>query len=209
MLGFILVCLWLFIFGLISYFLIKYLKINNFLLIIIFVWSFFMIFISIFQFMILFSFKYLENKSKYYYINNKCYWNEKNSIYDMFSNKMYMDLYADYSLSDKRYSENIANSEGGRFVYIGEVVHGSFCIVMSCIIMYLFFFNFNKKSIYLFSIINSSIQIALITWYLVSVFIELQYNKNNKFWWPPLLWNILWIIFPLYIMYFSFIKLNH
>jgi hypothetical protein len=167
-----------------------------------------MIFISIFEFMILFSFTYLENKSNYYYSNNKCYWNEVNSIYDMFSNKMYMDLYADYSLSDKRYSENIINSEGSRFVYIGEVVHGSFCIIMSCIIMYLFFFNFNIKSIYLFSLIYSSIQFALITWYLVSVFIEMKYKQNDKFWWPPLLWNVLWIIFPLYIIYFSFIKLN-
>ena len=66
-----------------------------------------MVFVGIFELLLLFYYEYLENKGKGYYKNNNCYWLEDNNVSDMFSYKMYMDLYADYSLSDKRYCRKI------------------------------------------------------------------------------------------------------
>jgi len=201
--GSLLVILWLIVFFTANYFICKSYGINKPILITIFVWSFLMIFVGIFEMMLLFNMNYLENKSKYYYTDNKCYWNDNVSISDALSYKMYMDLYADYSLSDKRYGQNISTNEGCRFVMIGEIVHGIFCFIMSFIIMYFFFIDYNKLSIYISSIIFMGIQFALIVWYLVSVFIEMIYVKNESFWWPPLLWNLPWVIVPIYIIYGS------
>jgi hypothetical protein len=117
-----------------------------------------------------------------------------------------MDLYADYSLSDKRYCESTTN-EGFRFVATGEVIHGLFCFLMSSIVLYFYFFNFNELYIYLSAIIYSAIQFALITWYLSSTFLEMKFCENDKFWFPPLLWNVPWVIIPLYIIYESIKKI--
>ena len=203
MLGCNLVILWLSLFSIASYMLCSYLKLDSVLMRTIFTWTFFMMFVSLFEAMLLVYYKYLETKGNYYYDENKCYWNEENSVCDIFSYKMYMDLYADYSLSDKRYCDNLIRNEGCRFVLQGEIIHGLFCFIMSIIIMYFYFFDFNKLYIYLSSIVFSSIQFALITWYLVTVFVEMYFVKNEKLWWCPLLWNVPWVIVPQYIIYFA------
>ena len=199
--GGLLVILWLIIFSILSYVFCKMLKLETPLLRTIFVWSFCMVFVAIFEMLLLFYYEYLENKGKHYYKHNTCYWLEDNSIFDMFSYKMYMDLYADYSLSDKRYCEKITN-EGNRFVLQGELVHGAFCILLTPFIFY-HFINFNELYIYLYAIIFVSIQFALIVWYLSSVFVEMRFVENKQFWAPPLLWNVPWIIIPLYVIYYG------
>jgi len=207
MLGYNLVILWLIIFSILSYILTLFLNIKTKLLCVIFVWTFLMVFVYIFEILLLFHYSYLEKKGKYYYEESKCYWLEDNKINDIFSYKMYMDLYADYSLSDKRYCENFVLDEGNRFVLLGEVIHGFFCVIMTSIILYLFFFNYNEIYIYISSIIFSSIQFAIIIWYLASVFLEMKYKKNEQFWPYPLLWNVPWIILPLYIIYHGIIEI--
>ena len=201
MLGYNLVSLWLLVFSAISYVACQYLQLKSALLCTILVWTLFMVCVSIFEMMLLFYYEYLEEKGKQYYKEKKCYWFEDNSIWDIFSYKMYMDLYADYSLSDKRYCDNLNKNEGARFVLTGEVIHGLFCILFAPIILY-FFVNYNELNIYLSSIIFVAIQFALIVWYLVSVFLEMKFVKNENFWWPPLLWNVPWVIIPPYVVYY-------
>ena len=203
----VLVIVWLTLFFLSCFFLCKYLNINDVLNRTIFCWSFCMVFVGIFEMMLLFNMTYLENKGKSYYHDNKCYWLDDISMTDMFSSKMYMDLYADYSLSDKRYCHNVNNIPCSRFVLSGEVVHGIFCLMLAPIILYLFCIKSPEINIFLTSIIFSSVQFAIIIWYLSTVFIEMNFVKNDKFWWPPLLWNVPWVIIPIYIIYNSFRKL--
>jgi hypothetical protein len=205
MLGGYLVILWLSIFSIVSYVFSSMLKLKTALLRTIFVWTFCMIFVGIFELLLLFYYEYLQNKGKYYYKNNNCYWSEDNSILDMFSYKMYMDLYADYSLCDKRYCKKIIN-QGSRFVILGELTHGFFCLLLAPIILY-YFINFNELYIYLLSIIFVAIQFGLIIWYLASVFVEMYFVKNDKFWCPPLLWNVPWVIVPLYVIYYGIIEI--
>ena len=205
MLGGYLVILWLSIFSILSYFFCSILKIKTVLLRTIFVWTFCMMFIGIFELLILFYYEYLQNKGKYYYTNNNSYWLEDNEVLDMFSYKMYMDLYADYSLADKRYCKKITN-QGSRFVILGELTHGFFCFLFAPIILY-YFINFNELNIYLYSIIFVAIQFALIIWYLASVFVEFYFAKNNTIWHPPLLWNVPWVIVPVYVIYYGIIEI--
>ena len=202
MLGCNLVITWLTTFFAVSYGLCQWLGLKTNLLWTIFIWTLAMVFVAIFEMMLLFYYDYLENKGKMYYKEKLCYWLENNSIWDIFSYKMYMDLYADYSLSDKRYCENVEKVEGSRFVLTGEVIHGIFCIIMAPIILY-WFFNYNEVNIYLSSIVFVSIQFALIVWYLVSVFVEMKFVKNKDFWAPPLLWNVPWVIIPPYVVYYA------
>jgi len=166
-----------------------------------------MIFVAIIEMMLLFYYPYLETKGKYYYDKNECYWCEDNNPLDALSYKMYMDLYADYSLADKRYCENIQTNEGLRFVLTGEVIHGLFCIIFSPILMYLYFTKMDKIYIYLAAILFSAAQFLSIVWYLTSVFLEMKFVTNDKFWWCPLLWNVPWIVIPLYIMYYAGIEI--
>lgn len=203
MLGGFLVIIWLVAFSLMSYGLCTFLKLDSALFRTIFVWTFLMFFVAIFEMMLPFNLDYLETKGKQYYADNSCYWTDNTAqLTDMFSSKMYMDLYADYSLCDKRYCENVKTNEGCRFVLTGEIIHGLFCIIMVAIIMYLFFTKANPMYIYLASFLFSGIQFAMIVWYLVSVAVEKYYVKNDQFWWPPLLWNVPWVIVPLYICYY-------
>jgi len=197
------VILWFSMFFIISYLLCNFLNIKSTLLVTIFVWTFCMIFISIFEFMLIFYYQYLESKGKSYYDNNTCYWSENVSIFDMFSYKMYMDLYADYSYCDKRYANNLTTCPGNRFVLTGEIIHGLFSAIMSIIILYFFFAKYDDIYIYLSSIIFSSIQFAMIIWYLTTIFIEKKFVVNDKEWMPPILWNVPWIIIPLYIIFQS------
>ena len=208
MLGYNSIITWLACFSVVSYFLVNYLNIKTVLLRVIFIWTFWMIFIAIFEMMLFFCSDYLENKGKEYYAENKCYWTEDNSICDAFSYKMYMNLYADYSLSDKRYCENFKTDEGNRFVFLGEVIHGFFCIFMAAVIFYFFLCRYNETHIYLAAIIFSAIQFALITWYMVSVFLEMGYKKNDQFFAYPLLWNVPWFVVPLYIIYYAWMELT-
>ncbi len=201
MLGCFLVILWLTIFSIVSYLCCSFLGLKTALLRTIFVWTFFMVFVGIFELLLLFYHEYLHKKGQYYYKKNICYWNEDNKISDMFSYKMYMDLYADYSLSDKRYCKKITN-KGNRFVLLGELTHGFFCFLFAPIIFY-YFIHFDELYIYLYSIMFVAIQFGLIIWYLASVFLEMYFVKNHKFWWPPLLWNVPWIIIPIYVIYYG------
>jgi len=203
MLGWKMVILWLSLFFTTSYFLCKFLKIKSTLLVTIFVWTFCMVFISIFEFLLLFYYQYLETKGEYYYTNDKCYWTDDTPIFDMFSYKMYMDLYADYSYCDKRYINNLDKCAGNRFVLTGEIIHGIFSAIFSIIILYFFFAKFDDIYIYLSSIIFSSIQFALIIWYLATIFIEKKFVVNDKEWLPPILWNVPWVIVPIYIIFES------
>jgi hypothetical protein len=205
-LGYQSVILWFVIFSLISYIFCNYLQLKTGLMRTIFIWTFMMVFVSIFEMLLFYYYNYLEKKGKKYYEEKKCYWLENNEFSDMFSYKMYMDLYADYSLADRRYCENINNNEGNRFVLLGEIIHGFFCIIMTSVILY-YFFNFDELYIYIYAIIFSAIQFAMIIWYLATVFFEMKYIKNEGFWSLPLLWNVPWIIVPLYIMYYSIPKI--
>lgn len=206
MIGTYIVILWLTLFTIVSYSLCKYLNISG-LLCVIFVWTFLMGFVAIFEMLLIYYYEYLETRGKKYYAENKCYWSEDNNLLDIFSYKLYMDLYADYSLCDKRYCENMRTSEGNRFVFLGEVIHGIFCIIMTTIILYFYFIDFNEVYIYLSSIIFSAIQFALIVWYLASIFYEMKFVKNELVWYPPLLWNVPWVIIPLYIIYYGTLKI--
>jgi hypothetical protein len=49
----------------------------------------------------------------------------------------------------------------------------------------------------------SGIQFAMIIWYLATIFMEMAFVKNEQFWWFPLLWNVPWIIVPLYVTYYG------
>ena len=206
MLGGYLVILCLSIFAILSCIGCSMLKLKTALLRTIFAWSLCMVFVSIFELLLLFYYDYLQKKGKEYYKNKTNYWLEDNDILDMFSYKMYMDLYADYSLSDKRYCENFTN-QGSRFVILGELVHGFFCMLFTSIIFY-YFIYFDELYIYLYSIIFVAIQFALITWYLGSVAVEMFFVPNKQFWYPPLFWNVPWVIIPLYIIYFGIKKIN-
>ena len=126
---------------------------------------------------------------------------------DILTYKLYMNLYADYSLCDKRYCQHISN-EGNRFVLLGEITHGAFCLIMTTIILYFYFINYNELYIYLSALVFSAIQFALIIWYLASVFVEMKFVKNEQFWSPPLLWNVPWIIIPLYIIYYGTMEIK-
>ena len=158
-----------------------------------------MCFIALFEMMLLFKHSYVSEKGEKYYDTNTCYWSEQNSILDAFSTKMYMDLYADYSFCDKRYSNPLFTDNGCRFVMLGEIVHGAFCLLLCPVILY-FFSKGNDRSVYLFALVLCAIQFALIVWYLATVFLEMVFVKNKKFWFPPLLWNVPWVIVPLYII---------
>jgi hypothetical protein len=78
---------------------------------------------------------------------------------------------------------------------------------MTTIILYFYFFKFDEVYIYLSAIVFSAVQFALIIWYLASVFMEMKYIKNDQFWPYPLLWNVPWVIVPLYIIYYSIIEI--
>jgi hypothetical protein len=142
----------------------------------------------------------MQEKSEENYKNKTCYWTETVSYLDMFSYKMYMDLYADYSLADKRYGKKIDN-EGCRVVISGEETHAFFCILFVPIIMY-YFIYFNETNVYLYSLMFVATQFAIIIWYLATVFIEMYFVTNEQFWFPPLLWNVPWVIIPIYVMYY-------
>ena len=203
MIGTFIVIIWLLIFSIVSHFLCVYLDLKSVLIKTIFIWTFFMCFVALFEMMLIFNHTYLSEKGTYYYENNMCHWTEDNSILDAFSSKLYMDLYADYSLCDKRYSNRLDKDNGCRFVLLGEIIHGLFCIIMCTIIMFFYFFNFNELYIYISAIIFSGIQFAMIIWYLSTIFMEMAFVKNEQFWWFPLLWNVPWIILPLYITYYG------
>ena len=207
MLGANVVILWLTMFAIVSYLLCNYLKLQTVLLRTIFIWTFCMVFIYIFEFLLLFYYEYLEKKGKQFYNDNTCFWHEDTNPMDILTYKLYMNLYADYSLCDKRYCEHISN-EGNRFVLLGEITHGAFCLIMTTIILYFYFINYNELYIYLSAIVFSAIQFALIIWYLASVFVEMKFVKNEQFWSPPLLWNVPWIIIPLYIIYYGTMEIK-
>ena len=205
MLGGLLVVLWFFIFAVINYFLCKLLKIKTTLLRNIFSWTFLMVFIIMVELILLVYYKYVHEKSEEYYRTNTCYWTENVNVVDMFSYKLYMDLYADYSLADKRYGKIIENV-GCRFVISGEEAHAFFCMLFVPIILYYFVF-FDEIKIYLFSLMLSVSQFSIIVWYLSTVCIELYFVENKQFWFPPLLWNVPWVILPIYIVYSVFCQL--
>ena len=129
---------------------------------------------------------------------------EKVELYDMFSDKMYMDLYADYSLADYKYRQNM-NDSGFHFAYFGEIWHGIFAGFFSILVIYFKFFNLDNKKYHLAYFTLGITQLVMITWYIspaiLELFLENNQNHWTKTWWPPYLWNLPWFILPSILIY--------
>ena len=167
-------------------------------------WCVIMLFIAVFEFMLPFNFDMMCGKGKYYYKNKLCYWSEPGKkISDMFSSKMYMELYSDYSLADCKYKKKLGH-DGFHFVMFGELWHGFFSGIFSITSLYYLFKD--KTSQILLSIFTLGIiQLVMITWYvspvILELFIEKSGNHYSKWWWPPFLWNLPWFIVPPLMIY--------
>jgi hypothetical protein len=199
--GGFLVLLWLALFAAASTFLCRLWNIQSALMRTIFVWSFLMLFVALFEGLLLFYHDYVAEQGTYYYNENKCYWTEEVSWTDMFSHKMYMDLYADYSYCDKRYSNVLKDCQGCRTVMTGEIIHGVFSLVLASWIVYLFSVGAHELHVILTSLVFSGAQLGIIVWYLSTIAIETQFVRNDKVWWPPCLWNVPWVVVPTSIVW--------
>lgn len=201
--GYQMVLLWLTLFFIIFYPVVSKLNIIDTTII---YWCLITIFVFIFEMMFMIKYKYVCDKGNYYYNTNNCYWNEKVGLYDMFSDKMYMDLYADYSLADYKYRQNM-NDSGFHFVYFGEIWHGIFAGFLSILVLYFKFFSINNKNYQLAYFTLGITQLVMITWYMspaiLELFLENNQNHWTKTWWPPYLWNVPWFILPSILIYYG------
>jgi hypothetical protein len=170
---------------------------------VIFVWTLLMLCVGVIEMMLFFRHGYLSGKGQSYYAQGKCYWTEDVDWRDMVSTKMYMDIYADYSLCDRRYCEWFDKDTGCRFVLLGEVVHGIFCLALAPFIL----LSRDERRTYKLALAFAAVQFALIVWYVASIFLEKHFVRNEKFWWPPLLWNLPWFVLPPYMAYHAFANL--
>ena len=205
--GYQMVLLWLILF-----FVIIYPLIANFSVIdkTIMYWCFLTIFVFLFEMMFMYNYNYVCDKGGEYFKNKKCYWTEKVNLSDMFSDKMYLDLYADYSLADYKYRQNM-NDSGFHFVYFGEIWHGIFAGLLSILVIYYKFFNNNLKKYHLSYFTLGITQLVMIIWYMSPAILELflqdhQNNLSNTFW-PPHLWNVPWFILPSILIYNGLINI--
>jgi len=204
MFGYQLVVLWLVIFIAISFPFVKHLDVMHRLIIF---WSIITLFVFLFEIMLMFKSNYVCEKGKQYYDNGTCYWSEKDIRFsDMFSSKMYMDLYADYSLGDAKYRQNFGDS-GFHFVMFGEIWHGIFAGLMSMLVLYYNYTSPETNFFYLSVLCLGLIQLIMIIWYIspcvLELFIETSINHSSKCWKPPLLWNLPWFIIPPILIYFG------
>ena len=84
-------------------------------------WATLMILVAIWEFCLPFNFDLLREKGTYYCENKCSFFSEKDkSIWDLFTPKMYMDLYADYSLADCKYRGKLGE-DGFHFVMFEHV----------------------------------------------------------------------------------------
>jgi hypothetical protein len=202
MLGYQMVLLWLILFFIMFYPLVK--QFDAFHRTVAY-WSYIMIFIMIFEFMLPFNYKYMCEKGQYYADNNKCYWSEdKKSLKDMICSKMYMELYSDYSLADFKYRQNLGDS-GFHFVMFGELWHGAFSGLFSILTLYFLYTAKESKKFILSYFTLGIIQLTMIIWYvsptILELFIEGSGNHISKWWWPPFMWNLPWFIIPPIMIY--------
>jgi len=218
--GYQLVILWFTIFFTIFIPIAKLFGLNNSLTIIA-LWAFWSFAISIFEFILPFNMKYICDKGRYYYNNDKCMWSQSNyNISDIFNKNLYMDAYADYSLADSKYRHGYndknpheTGSHSFRCVMLGEIIHGVFSFIFSTLVIYYIFIGNNDKHKYLNILLLGAAQFSLICWYQSTVFWDMfdtkseNYYLNDKWWWPPLLWNLPWFIFPPYLVYYSYNQL--
>lgn len=162
-------------------------------------WCTVMLCVSIFEAMLIFKWKYMCKKGKKYYKKNKCYWNEDVKLKDACSSKMYMDLYADYSLADCKYRRGFGK-EGFHFVFFGEIYHGIFSGILSGLTLWKLFTDPDSSAYKLLYFTLGIVQLTMITWYVSPCILELFYencgNHISKWWWPPFLWNLPWFIVP-------------
>jgi hypothetical protein len=219
MLGYQLVIFWFSLFFSIFLPLSYYLELNRPLTIIMLwvVWSFF---VSLFEFILPFNMKYVCEKGKEYYNNNTCLWSEKGySLTSIFDKTLYMNAYADYSLADSKYRKgytksNETSSHSFRCVMLGEMIHGVFSFIFSVLVLYNIFIGGSNAHKNLHILLLGATQFALICWYQSTVFWDMldkdseNYYLNEKWWWPPLLWNLPWFIFPPYLIYYSYVNLT-
>lgn len=201
MLGYQLIIVWFILFFSIFYpFVYKLNSINKTIA----YWCYCMIFITIFEFMLIFHYKYMCKKGEEYYNENKCFGYEERNIKDMFSYKMYMDLYGDYSLSDSKYRKNIGK-DGFHFVLFGEIWHGIFSGILAITSLYYLYTKEDSKELFLSIFTMGIIQLTMIIWYVSPVFLELFIEESDnyisKWWWAPFLWNVPWFIFPPIMIY--------
>ena len=201
--GYQMVLLWLIIFFILFYPLVKDLNAINRTII---YWCFITIFVFLFEMMFLFNYDYVCKKGNYYFDEYKCYWTDIVPLKDMFSNKMYLDLYSDYSLADYKYRQNIGDP-GFHFVYFGEIYHGIFAGIMSFFVLYFHYINIDRKKYLLSVLLLAVIQLVMITWYMspamLELFIKDNSNHYSKTWWPPYLWNVPWFIIPILMIKYS------
>lgn len=206
------------IFGTVTY----YFKLNLPLTVIA-LWAIWSFFISIFEFILPFNMKYVCDKGRDYYNNNKCMWSQSDyNISDIFNKHLYMDAYADYSLADSKYRHGYndknpdeTGSHSFRCVMLGEIIHGIFSFIFSVLVIYNIFIGGSDNHKYLNILLLGAAQFSLICWYQSTVFWDMfdknseNYYLNKKWWWPPLLWNLPWFIFPPYLVYYSYNQLSN
>ena len=216
--GYQLIILWFIIFFTIFIPISKLFGLNNSLTIIA-LWALWSFAISVFEFVLPFNMKYVCDKGREFYDNKKCMWSKDYEIIDMYKKTWWMDSYADYSLGDSKYrhgykkNPDVTSSHSFRCVMLGEIIHGVFSFIFSTLVLYYIFIGNNDKHKNLNILLLGAVQFSLICWYQSTVFWDMfdtkseNYYLNDKWWWPPLLWNLLWFIFPPYLVYYSYNQL--
>jgi len=202
MLGFHMVLIWLTMFIIVFFPIFKHL---NILYRTIGYWCVLMIFIAIFEFMFPCNIDIICEKGMHYYDNKCCYWSETGKkLSDMFSSKMYMELYSDYSLSDCKYRKGLGD-EGFHFIMFGELWHGVFSGIFAIASLYYLFKDKTCRKFFLSIFTLGLIQLVMIIWYVSPTFLELFIDKcgnhYSNWWWPPFLWNLPWFIIPPLLIY--------
>jgi hypothetical protein len=197
MIGYQLVILWIVLFVAVIFPFVKHLDVTHRLIIF---WSIMTIFVFLFEIILMFKSDYVCDKGQQYMDANTCYWSENDiNLSDMFSTKMYMDLYADYSLGDAKYRQNYGDS-GFHFVMFGEILHGIFAGLLSILTLYYYYTAPDTNFFYLSVLCLGLTQLVMIIWYIspciLEFFVETSINHSSKCWTPPLLLNLPWFIIP-------------
>ena len=162
-------------------------------------WTILMFLVASFEAMLIPNSNYMCEKGQEYSDNGTCFWSQPANVSDAFSSKLYMDLYADYSLADAKYRMNYGN-EGFHFVLFGELWHGFWCVVLGIAVMYTFYAMPNTPAYFLSLFSMGLTQLVMIIWYvspaILELFIEGSPNHVSNWWWPPFMWNVPWFIIP-------------
>lgn len=204
MFGYQLVILWIVLFVAIIFPFVKHLDVMHRLIIF---WSIMTLFVFSFEIILMFKSDYVCEKGQKYFDTNTCYWSENDiSLSEMFSTKMYMDLYADYSMGDAKYRQNFGDS-GFHFVMFGEIWHGIFSGLLSILTLYYYHTAPATNFFYLPVLCLGLTQLVMIIWYIspciLELFIETSINHSSKCWTPPLWLNLPWFIIPPILIHFG------